>query len=151
MASGAPDEQVNSLACNSMEYWSVVPDPFMDGCRESISSPTPSLKYFSNRPDRFSNPLFIHPLSILMEHAVGLWEKHSIHFLRKRLFSTQMDCFSRHIYKRRAGGASMGIRVKNRNNDFLTCCPQDRDPHGLLAFSRSPGIDPLFINEILTH
>ena len=117
-----------------------------------------SLGYFAvdntdiNCPNNLSNPepgvsqtLFIHPLSPNKEHAVDTREMHDCPSLRKRSFSTQMDCFSRHIYKRRARGASMGIRVKNRINEFFTCCPHDRDPGpGLLAFSRSPDIDPLF-------
>ena len=117
-----------------------------------------SLEYFAvdntdiNCPNNFSNPepgfsqtLFIHPLSPNKEHAVDTREMHDCPSLRKRSFSTRMDCFSPHIYKRRAREASMGILENDQFDDCSSSCPQDRDPGpGLLAFSRSPDGDSLF-------
>ena len=117
-----------------------------------------SLEYFAvdntdiNCPNNFSNPelgfsqtLFIHPLSPNKEHAVDTREMHDCPSLRKRSFSTQMDCFSQRIYKRRAREASMGILENDQFDGCSPSCPQDRDPGpGLLAFSRSPDGDSLF-------
>jgi hypothetical protein len=92
-----------------------------------------------------SIPLFIHPLRLNRLHAVDIREMHASNSPWKRLFSTQMDCSTQRINKRRARGESMGIPETDHYCGAESGCPQDRDPGpGLLAFSRSPDSDPLF-------
>jgi len=89
--------------------------------------------------------LFIHPLPSTRLHAVDIRELHANNSPGKRLFSTQLDYSPQRINKRRARGESMGIPETDHFSGTESCCPQDRDPGpGLLAFSRSPGSDPLF-------
>jgi len=144
MAYGKPYEpqEGSGYACMDISYLGEVPtlDHFAVSNTDSIC-----LNNSSNLELGFTQTLFIQPLSPNKEHAGDTREMHDCPSLRKRSFSTQMDCFSQHIYKRRARGASMGILENDQFDDCSSSCPQDRDPGpGLLAFSRSPDGDSLF-------
>ena len=92
-----------------------------------------------------ARPLFTHPLPLTYLRAVDIRELLASNSSWRRLFSTQMDYFSRYVYNRRAREESMGILGTEHSCDSGSCCPQDRDPGpGLLAFSRSPVNGPFF-------
>ena len=144
MAYGKPYEpqEGSGYACMDISYLDKMPT-LVHFAVSNTDSICPN--NFSNSELGFTQTLFIHPLSPNKEHAVDTREMHDCPSLRKRSFSTQMDCFSQRIYERRAREASMGILENDQFDDCFSSCPQDRDPGpGLLAFSRSPDGDSLF-------